>query len=119
MHHHWTPQPLEQLLEETQTMEVAATAQATTPTSLLTRSRKDGLLDPSLATLLAGVTSTRCSTPCYVGHLTGVLGLSSIAVWSTSTSWGLPGPLGGDLLGGQSGEQSPGCRGLLRALFYL
>jgi hypothetical protein len=55
-----------------------------TPTFLLTRSRKDGLLDPSLAMLLVGVTSTMRSTPCYVGHLTGVLGLSSIAVWSTS-----------------------------------
>jgi hypothetical protein len=33
---------------------------------------------------LAGVTSTMRSTPCYVGHLTSVLGLSSIAVWSTS-----------------------------------
>jgi hypothetical protein len=43
------------------------------------------LLDPSLATLLAGVTSMMRSTPCYVGHLTGVLGPSSIAVWSTST----------------------------------
>jgi hypothetical protein len=57
---------------------------ATTPTFLFTRSRKDGLLDPSLATLLAGVTSIMRSTPCYVGHLTGVLGPSSIAVWSTS-----------------------------------
>jgi hypothetical protein len=35
--------------------------------------------------LLAGVTSTMRSTPCYVGHLTGILGLSSIAVWSSST----------------------------------
>jgi hypothetical protein len=32
-----------------------------------------------------GCTSTMRSTPCYVGHLTGVLGLSSIAVWSSST----------------------------------
>jgi hypothetical protein len=31
-----------------------------------------------------GVTSTMRSTPCYVGHLTDVLGPSSIAVWSTS-----------------------------------
>ena len=31
---------------------MATAAQATTPTFLLTRSRKDGLLDPSLATLL-------------------------------------------------------------------
>jgi hypothetical protein len=68
--------------------EVATTARATTPTSLLTMSRKDGLLDPSLTTLLAGVTSTMRSTPCYVGHLTGVLGPSSIAVWSTSIAEG-------------------------------
>jgi hypothetical protein len=66
-------------------MEVATTARATTPTFLLTRSRKDGLLDPSLAMLLACVTSTMRSTPCYVGHLTGVRGLSSIALWSSST----------------------------------
>jgi hypothetical protein len=33
-------------------------------------------------------------------------------------SWGLPEPLGGDLLGAPSGEQSPGCGGLLRALLY-
>jgi hypothetical protein len=65
-------------------MEVATAARATTPTFLLTRSRKDGLLDPSLVTLLAGVTSTMRSTLCYVGHLTGVLGLSSITVWSSS-----------------------------------
>jgi hypothetical protein len=64
--------------------EVAMTARATTPTFLLTRSQMDGLLNSSLATLLAGVTSTMRSTPCYVGHLTGVLGLSSVAVWSTS-----------------------------------
>jgi hypothetical protein len=69
----------------TQMTEVATAARATTPTFLLTRSRKDGLLDPSLATLLAGVTSTMRSTPCYVGHLTGILGLSSITVWSSST----------------------------------
>jgi hypothetical protein len=34
-------------------------------------------------------------------------------------SRGLPGPLGGDLLGAPSGEQSPGCGDLLRALLYL
>jgi hypothetical protein len=63
----------------------ATAARAMTPTFLLTRSRKDGLLDPSLATLLAGVTSMMRSTSCYVGHLTDVLGLSSIDVWSSST----------------------------------
>jgi hypothetical protein len=42
-------------------------------------------IDPSLVTLLAGVTSTMRSTPCYARHLTGVLGLSSITVLSSST----------------------------------
>ena len=65
-------------------MDVATAARAMTPSFLLTRSRKDGLLDPSLATLLAGVTSMMRSTPCYVGHLTSVLGLSSIAALSFS-----------------------------------
>jgi hypothetical protein len=34
-------------------------------------------------------------------------------------SRGLPGPLRGDLFGAPSGEQSPGCEGLLGALLYL
>jgi hypothetical protein len=62
-------------------MEAATIARASAPT----RSRKDGLLDPSLATLLAGVTSTTRSTPCYARHSTGILGPSSIAVWSSRT----------------------------------
>jgi hypothetical protein len=63
----------------------AGAAQATAPTFPPTRSRKDGLLDPSLATLLAGVTSTTRSTPFYARHLTDVPGPSSIVVWSSST----------------------------------
>ena len=46
----------------------------------VTRSRKDGLLDPSLVTLLTGVTSTTLSIPCCVGPSTGTLGLSSTVV---------------------------------------
>jgi hypothetical protein len=65
--------------------EVAKTARASAPTFPPTRSWKDGLLDPSLSTLLVGVTSTMRSTPCYVGHLTSVPGPSSIVVWSSST----------------------------------
>ena len=42
----------------------------------------------SLATLLAGVTSTTRSTPCYARHSTGVLGPSSIVVLSSSTVTG-------------------------------
>jgi hypothetical protein len=64
--------------------EVATTARASAPIFQPTRSRKDGLLDPSLATPLAGATSTTRSTPCYARHLTDVLGLLSIAVLSSS-----------------------------------
>jgi hypothetical protein len=66
-------------------MEVATAARATTPTFQPSRSQKDGLLDPSLAMSLAGVTSTTRSTPCCVRHLTDVLGPSSIVVLSSST----------------------------------
>jgi hypothetical protein len=49
------------------------------------RSRRDGVLDPSLVTPLAGVTFTMRSTPCCTRHSTGALGPSSIAVLSSST----------------------------------
>jgi hypothetical protein len=65
--------------------EVATAARATAPTFQPTRSRKDGSPNPSLATLLAGVTSTTRSAPCYARHSTNVLGPLSIAVWSSST----------------------------------
>jgi hypothetical protein len=66
-------------------MEAVTAAQASAPTFQLTRSRKDGSLDPSLATPLVGVTSTTRSTPCCARHLTNVLGPSSIVVLSSST----------------------------------
>jgi hypothetical protein len=94
--------------------EVATSARATAPTFQRSRSWKDGLPDPSLMTPLAVVTFTMHSTPCYAGHLTGVLGLSSIAVWSSSTVAGFT-----RTVGRRSGEQSLRCGGLLRALFYL
>jgi hypothetical protein len=50
--------------------------------------------------------------PAYLVHLVSQCGLPA-------QSRGLPGPLGGDLFGAPSGEQSLGCRGLFRALFYL
>jgi hypothetical protein len=56
-----------------------------TPTFQRSRSRRDGLLDPSLVTPLVGVTSMMRSTPCYARHLTDVHGLSSIVVLSSST----------------------------------
>jgi hypothetical protein len=94
-------------------------ARATTPTSQRRRRRRDGSPDPSLVMPLEGVTSMMCSIPCCVGHLTDTLGPSSIAVWSTSTVTGIPGPLGGDLLGASSRGWSSGWGGLLGALFYL
>jgi hypothetical protein len=52
-------------------MEAAMTAaRATAPTSQRSRSRRDGLLDPSLVMPLVGVTSTMCSTPCCARHST-------------------------------------------------
>jgi hypothetical protein len=55
------------------------------------------------------VPSTR---PAYLVHRVSMCCLPA-------QSRGLPGPLGGDLLGAPSGEQSPRCEGLLRALLYL
>jgi hypothetical protein len=83
------------------------------------RSWKDGLLDPSLVTPLAGVTSTMRSTPYYARNSTGALGLSSIAVFSFSIVAGFTRTVGRRPVGTPSGEQYPGCGGLFRALFYL
>jgi hypothetical protein len=58
--------------------------QATTRSSRGSRSRRDGSLDPSLVTSLAGVTSTTLSTPYCVGLLTDTLGPLSIVVKSTN-----------------------------------
>jgi hypothetical protein len=66
-------------------MKVAIAARATAPTFQPGRSRRDGLLDPSLATPLAGVTSTTRSTPYCARHSTDTLGPSSIVVLSSST----------------------------------
>ena len=65
--------------------EVTTAARATASTFQRSKSRRDGLLDPSLVTPLAGVTFTMRSTPCYARHMTGVPGLSSIVVLSSST----------------------------------
>jgi hypothetical protein len=70
-------------------MEVTTTAQATSSTSRRSRSRRDGSLEPSLVTPLAGVSSMMRSTPCYARHSTGALGPSSIVVLSSSTVMGL------------------------------
>jgi hypothetical protein len=50
--------------------------------------------------------------PAYLVHRVSLCDLPA-------QSRGLPGPLGGNLFGAPFGEQSLGCGGLLRALFYL
>jgi hypothetical protein len=56
--------------------------------------------------------ATPGTRPAYLVHRVLLCGLPA-------QSRGLPEPLGGDLFGAPSGEQSPGCEGLLRALFHL
>jgi hypothetical protein len=56
--------------------------------------------------------ATLGTRPAYLVHRVSLCGLPA-------QSRGLLGPLGGDLLGAPSGEQSPGCGDLLRALFHL
>jgi hypothetical protein len=98
--------------------EVTTVARATPPTFQRSRSGRDGLLDASLMTPLACVTSTMRSTPCYARHLISIPGLSSIAVLSSSTVAGFTRTAGRRLACSPSEEQSPGCGGLLRALLY-
>jgi hypothetical protein len=56
--------------------------------------------------------ATSGTRPAYLVHRVLLCGLPA-------QSRGLPGSLGGDLLGAPSGEQSPRCGDLLRALFNL
>jgi hypothetical protein len=70
---------LEVTLTETETTMLVA-VRATAWSFRRSRSRMDGSLDPSLVTLLAGVTSTTLSIPCCVRPLTDTLGLSSTVV---------------------------------------
>jgi hypothetical protein len=56
--------------------------------------------------------ATLGTRPAYLVYRVSLCGL-------LAPSRGLLGPLGGDLLGAPSGEQSSGCGGLLRALLYL
>jgi TolA-binding protein len=80
LHHHKASRLLEETLTETETTTTPVAVRATTRSSRRTRSWRDGSLDPSLATPLAGVTSTTPSTPCCIGPSTDTLGLSSTVV---------------------------------------
>jgi hypothetical protein len=76
-------------------------------------------LEGWVATSLVGVTSTMRSTPCYARHLTGALGLLSIAVLSSSTVAGFTRTVGRRPAWCVVWRTVSGCEGLLRALLYL
>jgi hypothetical protein len=80
LHHHRASQLLEETPMETETTMTPVAVRATTRSSRRNKSLRDGSLDPSLATPLAGVTSTMLSTPCCVRPLTDTLDLSSTIV---------------------------------------
>jgi hypothetical protein len=79
LHHHRASWLLEETLTETETMTPMA-VRATTRSARRSRSQRGGSLDPSLVTLLTGVTSTTLSIPCCVGPLTDTLGPSRTVV---------------------------------------
>jgi hypothetical protein len=80
LHHPRASRLLEETLTETETTTTPVVVRAMTRSSWRSRSRRDGSLDPSLVTPLAGVTSTTLSTPCCVGPSTDTLGPSSTVV---------------------------------------
>jgi hypothetical protein len=80
LHHLRASQLLEETLTETETTMTSVAVQATTQSFRRSRSQRDGSLDPSLVTPLAGVTSTMLSIPCCVGPSTDTHGLSSTVV---------------------------------------
>jgi hypothetical protein len=79
LQHHRASRLLEETLTEAETT-TSVVVRATTQSARRSRSQRDGLLDPSRATPLAGVTSTTLSTPCCVGPSTDTLGPSSTVV---------------------------------------
>jgi hypothetical protein len=80
LHHLRASRLLQETLTETETTTTSVAVRATTWSAWRSRSRRGGSLDPSLVTLLSGVTSTTLSTPCCVGPSTDTLGPSSTVV---------------------------------------
>jgi hypothetical protein len=78
LHHHRASRLLEETLTEMETTTTMVAVRATSWSSQ--RSRRDGLLDPSLVMPLTGVTSTMLSIACCVRHSTDTLGLLSTVV---------------------------------------
>jgi hypothetical protein len=65
---------------ETEMTTTPVAVRATARSFRRSQSQMDGSLDPSLVTLLAGVTSTTLLTPYYVGPSIDTHGLSSTVV---------------------------------------
>jgi hypothetical protein len=80
LHHHRASRLLEETLTEMETTTTSMAVRTMARSARRSRSRRDGSLDPSLVTLLAGVTSTTLSIPCCVGPLTNTLGPLSTVV---------------------------------------
>jgi hypothetical protein len=80
LHHHRASRLLEETLPETEMTTMKVAVRATARSSRRSRSQRDGSLDPSLVTPLAGVTSTTLLITCCVGPSTDTHALSSIVV---------------------------------------
>jgi hypothetical protein len=80
LHHLRASRLLEETLTETETTTTPVAVRAMARSFRKSRSRMDGLRDPSLVTLLVVVTSMTLSIPCYVGPSTDTHGLSSTVV---------------------------------------
>jgi hypothetical protein len=80
LHHHKASRLLEETLTETETTTMLVVVRATARSSRRSQSWRDGSLDPSLVTPLAGVTSMTLLIPCCIGPSTDTLGPSSTVV---------------------------------------
>jgi hypothetical protein len=104
LHHLRASRLLEETLTEMETTTMPVAVRAMARSSRRSQSRRDGSLDPSLVTPLAGVTSTTLSIPCCVGlrptHMVYRVPLCSLP----TSSWAIPRLVGGYLLGAPSGR---------------
>jgi hypothetical protein len=80
LHHLRASRLLEETLTKTEMTTTLVAVRATARSARRSRSWRGGSLDPSLVTLLAGVTSTTLLIPYCIGPSTDTLGLSSIVV---------------------------------------
>jgi hypothetical protein len=80
LHHLSASRLLEETPTKTKTTTTSVAVRAMERSVRRSQSQRDGSLDPSLMTLLAGVTSTTLLIPCCVGPSTDTPGLSSTVV---------------------------------------